>query len=110
MPEPHLSQMFLDALRPRVHHMLAELRSLVECESPSLEKAPADRCCSLLAEKWRKRGTRVERLAQKHRGDHLRVTWVPPYTRADRRTAGQLTVLGHYDTVYASGSLAKMPF
>src|SRR5215470_18313658 len=106
MPEPHLSQMFLDALRPRVHHMLAELRSLVECESPSLEKAPADRCCSLLAEKWRKRGTRVERFAQKHRGDHLRITWQPKGVR----TKGQLMVLGHYDTVYASGTLATMPF
>jgi len=110
MPEPYLSQMFHDFLRPRTSEMLADLRDLVECESPSLEKAPADRCCGLLAAKWHKRGVRVERLAQKHRGDHLRVTWVPPYTRADRRTAGQLTVLGHYDTVYASGSLAKMPF
>src|SRR5215470_4750346 len=106
MPEPHLSQMFLDALRPRVHHMLAELRSLVECESPSLEKAPADRCCSLLAEKWRRRGARVERFAQKHRGDHLRVTWQPN----GQRKSGQLMVLGHYDTVYGTGTLAKMPF
>src|SRR6202023_1672513 len=71
-----------------------------------LEKAPADRCCDLLAGKWRKRGTDVERLAQKHRGDHLRVTWQP----AGTRTRGQLMVLGHYDTVYASGTLAKMPF
>jgi glutamate carboxypeptidase len=106
MPESHLSQMFLRALRPRTGEMLAELRSLVECESPSLEKAPADRCCLLLAAKWRQRGTRVERLAQKHRGDHLRVTWQPAGVRA----RGQLMVLGHYDTVYASGALAKMPF
>ena len=86
--------------------MLAELRDLVTCESPSLEKTPADRCCTLLAAKWRQRGARVERLAQKQRGDHLRVTWSPTAGRAQ----GQLMVLGHYDTVYASGTLSKMPF
>jgi len=106
MPEPNLSQMFLRALRPRVSEMLAELRSLVECESPSLEKGPADRCCTLLASKWHRRGARIERIAQKHRGDHLRITWQPSGARAK----GQLMVLGHYDTVYGSGTLAKMPF
>jgi hypothetical protein len=74
MPELHLPQQLARILRPRIHEMVAELRDLVECESPSLEKFPADRCCTVLADKWRKRGVRVERLAQKHRGDHLRVT------------------------------------
>ena len=106
MPELHLSQLFLAALRPRVREMLAELRSLVECESPSLEKAPADRCCTLLAAMWRKRGARVERIAQKYRGDHLRISWQP----SGPKPKAQLMVLGHYDTVYARGTLAKMPF
>src|SRR5258708_25272946 len=78
----------------------------VRAEPRSLEKPPADRCCAIIAKESRKRGARVERLAQKHRGDHLRITWQPQTSRA----AGQLLVLGHYDTVYASGTLAKMPF
>jgi glutamate carboxypeptidase len=86
--------------------MLASLRRLVLAESPSLEKAVADRCCSLLATEWSKRGARIERLAQKHRGDHLRITWWPEKSRP----VGQLLVLGHYDTVYSSGTLRKMPF
>jgi glutamate carboxypeptidase len=86
--------------------MLATLKTLVLAESPSLEKAPADRCCDLLAAEWRKRGARVERIAQKHHGDQLRITWWPQKSRP----AGQLLVLGHYDTVYASGTLRKMPF
>lgn len=86
--------------------MLATLRRLVLAESPSLEKAAADRCCTLLAAEWRKRGARVERLAQKHRGDHLRITWWP----GKSRSAGQLLTLGHYDTVYSTGTLRKMPF
>jgi glutamate carboxypeptidase len=86
--------------------MLSVLRTFVRAESPSLEKAPADRCCAIVAAEWRKRGARVERLPQKHRGDHLRISWPPQNSRA----TGQLLVLGHYDTVYATGALAKMPF
>ena len=96
----------LRILTPRLPHMLTALRTFVLAESPSLEKAPADRCCAIVAAAWRKRGARVERLPQKHRGDHLRITWQPQKSR----TAGQLLVLGHYDTVYATGALAKMPF
>src|SRR5260221_11053525 len=76
-------------------------------ESPSLEKSPADRCCGIIAEEWRKHGTRVQRIAQKHRGDHLRI---PRQPHSSRRHGGQLLVLGHFDTVYATGTLAKMPF
>jgi glutamate carboxypeptidase len=86
--------------------MLSVLRTFVLAESPSLEKAPADRCCAIVTAEWRKHGARVERLAQKHRGDHLRIVWQPQKSR----TAGQLLVLGHYDTVYPTGTLAKMPF
>src|SRR5882762_5218773 len=96
----------LRILTPRLPKMLSALRNFVLAESPSLEKAPADRCCAIVAAAWRKRGARVERLPQKHRGDHLRITWQPQKSR----TAGQLLVLGHYDTVYATGTLAKMPF
>jgi glutamate carboxypeptidase len=96
----------LQSLITRQPEMLPTLRRLVLAESPSLEKAAADRCCGLLAAEWRKRSARVERLAQKYRGDHLRVTWWP----GKSRPTGQLLVLGHYDTVYATGTLRKMPF
>jgi glutamate carboxypeptidase len=101
-----LPQKLLRLLSPRLPQMLATLRQFVLAESPSLEKKPADRCCRLISSEWSKRGTRVERLAQEHRGDHLRVTWLPRTSRPQ----GQLLVLGHYDTVYATGTLAKMPF
>jgi glutamate carboxypeptidase len=106
MPEPNLARKLLQILTPRLRAMLGTLRNLVLTESPSLEKAAADRCCRLIAAEWRRRGARVERIAQKHRGDHLRVTWWPQ----ESRPQGQLLVLGHYDTVYATGSLTKMPF
>src|SRR6266478_4031002 len=106
MPEANSPAALLRLLKPRLPQMLSVLRTFVLAESPSLEKSPADRCCGIVAAKFRKQGARVERLAQKHRGDHLRITWQPRKSRA----AGQFLVLGHYDTVYAVGTLAKMPF
>jgi glutamate carboxypeptidase len=106
MPESHLTKEFLRLLKPRLRQMLATLRRFVEAESPSLDKAAADNCCGVIAEEWRKPGLRVERIAQKHRGDHLRIAYWPNKTRP----TGQLLVLGHYDTVYSCGTLRKMPF
>ena len=106
MHESHPSKTVLKILTPRLPEMLSILRHFVSVESPSLEKAAADRCARIIAAEWRKRGVRVESIAQKHRGDHLQITWWP----RKKRPAGQLLVLGHYDTVYATGTLAKMPF
>jgi len=106
MPSSVHPREFLRVLKPALPKMLAMLRRFVEAESPGLEKAAADRCCGLIAQEWAALGARVERIAQKHRGDHLRIT----YWREKSRPAGQLLVLGHYDTVYSNGTLAKMPF
>src|SRR6202049_5187471 len=106
MRESPLPKLLLQALRPRLPQMLATLRKFVLAESPSLEKFPADHCCGIVAGEWSKRNVRVERVRQMQRGDHLRISWAPPTARA----SGQLLVLGHYDTVYSSGTLAKMPF
>ena len=106
MRESPLPKVLSQLLTPRLPQMLATLRTFVLAESPSLEKFPADHCCGIVAGQWRKRDVRVERLPQKNRGDHLRITWAPQTARA----SGQLLVLGHYDTVYASGSLATMPY
>jgi glutamate carboxypeptidase len=97
---------FSRLLKRRLPEMLTLLQRLVTAESPSLEKLPTDLCCNLLAGEWQKCGARVERIAQKHRGDQLRVTWWPH----NGKPAGQLLVLGHYDTVYSSRTLDKMPF
>jgi glutamate carboxypeptidase len=106
MPDINYPKEFLRHLKNRLPEMLSTVHRLVLAESPSLEKAPADRCCDILAAEWRKRGASVERIMQKLRGDQLRITWRPKKSRP----AGQFLVLGHYDTVYATGSLAKMPF
>src|ERR1700676_1782615 len=102
------AQSILQYLRPRLAGMVDTLREFTVHESPSLEKKPTDRCCKLIANEWRKRGAAVEILPHKLRGDHLRITWTPGGN--SRRGRSQLLVLGHYDTVYPSGTLTKMPF
>jgi glutamate carboxypeptidase len=86
--------------------MLKTLETFVSSESPSTDKAAADRCARLIAGIWKKRGLEVELLEQRRRGAHLRIT----YARRHRAERGQLLVLGHYDTVYALGTLGSMPF
>jgi len=106
MSDSPLPKKFLRLLQPRLPQMLATLRRFVTAESPSLEKAAADRCGGVIAEEWSKHGARVERIARKERGDILRITHAP----GKSRPSGQLLVLGHYDTVYSTGTIARMPF
>jgi glutamate carboxypeptidase len=106
MPSAVLPQKIKHFLQPQLPQMIATLRRFVIAESPSLEKPHADRCYEVIAAEWQNHGLQVQRIAQKHRGDYLRI--VSPLTSS--RTKGQLLVLGHYDTVYASGTLKKMPF
>src|SRR6202171_2316329 len=99
MPDSHLPKNLLRLLKPRLPQMLATLRRFVTAESPSLEKAAADRCCGVIAEEWNRHGVRVERIAQKHRGDVIRIT----HAAGKYRPSSQLLVLGHYETVYSPG-------
>lgn len=106
MADSPLPLELLRVLKPQLPEMLRVLRRFVTSESPSLEKTATDRCCTVVAEEWRKNGAHVERIPQKRRGDHLRITFASDHSRP----SGQLLVLGHYDTVYSTGTLKEMPF
>src|ERR1700756_789273 len=103
--------------RARESAMVRLLRRFVRCESPSCDKAAVDRFGAVVAREWRRRGAEVKILRQRVRGNHLRVEMAAEARRdfgrrdgsADR-DYGQILVLGHLDTVYAIGTLAKMPF
>ena len=96
----------LAALRAREGEMVKLLRAFVECESPSHEKAQVDRFGGMVLEEWRKRGARVSTITQGERGNHVRAEIGTRSSRSDR----QLLVLGHLDTVYPVGTLAKTPW
>jgi glutamate carboxypeptidase len=96
----------LEWLRTREAAMTQLLGEFVRAESPSLEKAAVDGFGEIVAQEWRRRGVNVTILPQRERGDHLRAEWNPRGNRAK----GQILVLGHLDTVYEAGTLARMPF
>jgi glutamate carboxypeptidase len=96
----------LEWLQPREAAMMSLLGQFVRAESPSLDKAAVDCFGKIVAEEWRRRGATVTLLRQRKRGDHLRAEWNP----RGSQSKGQILVLGHLDTVYGLGSLARMPF
>jgi glutamate carboxypeptidase len=99
-------QNLLSILRGREEHMLRLLKLFVECESPSYDKPAVDRMGRMVASEWRRRVARVSVLKQVNRGNHVCAElWT-----GGGQPAGQILVLGHLDTVYPLGSLAKMPF
>jgi len=85
--------------------MVRLLARFVRCESPTGDKVSVDQMARIVAREWRRRGAKVEVLRQKLRGDHVRAElWLGP-----GRPSGQILILGHIDTVYPLGTLAKMP-
>jgi len=82
--------------------MLATLERLVTIESPSTVKAAVDRCSAVAAGEFDKLGGRIAWHRSPEFGDHLQADFGP-------RGRGIL-LLGHLDTVWELGTLARMPF
>lgn len=89
---------------PALDDLLADLRELVECESPSGDLAAVERSADLVARLGTERlGLAPERIVVDG-VNHLR--W-----RLGSPTApGRVLVLAHHDTVWPLGTLAKAPF
>ncbi len=85
--------------------LIAFLRELVECESPSDDRAAITRFTDLFADRVSSLG-RIKLHKGGEYGPHLQCEFVLP----GKRKQGQILVLGHSDTVYPMGTLAKMPF
>ena len=83
--------------------MLAALERLVSAESPSLDKARCDACADDVAELFRQRtGVAAIRHRRPDRGDHLEIRV--------GKGAQPIVLLCHHDTVWAEGTLTRMPF
>jgi len=94
----------VSSLRQRRDAMVETLRQMVELESPSDNKAAVDRLGEFLAEQFAAAGGRPKFHRQSERGNHLQVD----FPGADGRRPVML--LGHFDTVWAIGTLSKMPW
>ena len=88
--------------------MLSLLRKMVEIESPSDDKAAVDRMGEFLAEAFERLGGQVTFYPQETAGNHLKVDFAGG--PSDRATGKPVLLLGHFDTVWPLGTLAKMPF
>ncbi len=96
----------LAGARRQERSLIRLTRELVECESPSDQKAAVDRCAALLADRCAAIGGKTKLHRQKQFGDLLEVRFRPPA----RARQGRILLLGHLDTVWPLGSLSAMPW
>ncbi|MFN3326271.1 MAG: M20 family metallopeptidase [Bryobacteraceae bacterium] len=95
----------LSHVRSRQRELVAFLRELVECESPSDDPSAVNRFGDLFA-------ARIGDIAKVRRarggafGDHLLCEFALP----GAKKSGQILALGHSDTVWPMGTLRQMPF
>jgi glutamate carboxypeptidase len=110
MPNAYLPM--VAASEPR---LLRRLRELVEIESPSHDKAAVDRAGALVAGWAEELGGQVKRHKQRHFGDVLELRFGASKTQVSRArpwapAPGRVLLLGHLDTVWPLGTLARMPW
>lgn len=89
------------ACAARATWLVETTAALARIESPSGDPAALGRCADAIAALLEDGGGRVERLAAPGVGEHLRAT----IGTGDR----QILLLGHFDTVWPSGTIDRMP-
>ena len=97
------SQSALTFCQQHQDEMLAMLQRMVEIESPSDDKAAVDRMGAFLAHEFERLGGQVTFFPQKEAGNHLKAEF-------PGASGKPILLLGHFDTVWSMGTLAKMPF
>lgn len=97
----------LQEARTRQKSLVSLLQALVELESPSDDKSAVDRCVEFAAQAVAALGARIRRHRSRVAGDILEARFDLP---AGRSSAKPVLLLGHLDTVWPLGTLARMPF
>jgi glutamate carboxypeptidase len=92
---------FLDYALANHDWLLEFIEALVAIESPSDDPAAVNRCGRELASRLEAIGGTVTPIPSTAAGDHLRAS----FGSGDR----QVLLLGHFDTVWPVGQLARMP-
>jgi glutamate carboxypeptidase len=87
----------------RRERLVADIRELVEVESPSDNKAAVDRVGEMIATKFAAIAGVVRFHPARDFGNHLEVAF------SGNLPGKPVLLLGHYDTVYPTGTLASMP-
>lgn len=92
---------FLACCESRRGWLVETIEALARLESPTTDKSAVDRCGAEIARRLAQMGGRVRHLAQPAAGDHLCAEFGSGHD--------QLLLLGHFDTVWPVGQLARMP-
>ena len=92
---------YLDYCLANQAWLLDFIEALVAIESPSDDPSAVNRCGAELAARLSGIGGAVSTIASTTAGDHLRVSF--------GEGSSQLLLLGHFDTVWPVGQLARMP-
>ena len=87
--------------RSEQKQIIALIRQLVECESPSDDAVALDRFVALMSDVV----ASTARI-QTFKGGHMRCEFHLP----GKKKSGQILALGHSDTVWPMGTLSSMPF
>jgi glutamate carboxypeptidase len=95
---------YLTCAQSKQNCIIKLVRKLAECESPSESPESINRFAELVREMI-SGVAKVRTVAAKGYGNHLRAEFILP----GRKKSGQLLVLGHSDTVWPLGTLARMP-
>ena len=88
--------------------MVALLRELVDIDSGSYNKPGIDAVGAAVERFLAGQGVAVERLAQARHGDCLRAT--PSWDGPAGNGGGTILLMGHRDTVFPDGEVARRPF
>jgi glutamate carboxypeptidase len=96
-----VTRQFLDYCLANHDWLLELIEALVEIESPSDDPGAVNRCGAELSKRLEGIGARVTRISSSSAGDHLRASF--------GSGSRQILMLGHFDTVWPIGQLAKMP-
>ena len=79
------------------------LESMVNMESPSTDKMLVDRFARFVGSRFESLGGELDFVPAERFGDHLRVKF-------SGQSANRILLLGHTDTVFPAGEVAKRPF
>ncbi|MBS7699862.1 MULTISPECIES: M20 family metallopeptidase [unclassified Chelatococcus] len=94
------------AVTAREEAMQAFLRHIVDMDSPTEDKRLSDAVGAVLEAKAQSLGMHVTRDPQAYFGDNLVCRAIPTH----KSNAPRVLLVGHFDTVYAAGTVAERPY
>src|SRR5687768_13721450 len=86
------------------------LKTFVETESPSHDKAAVDRVGAIVAEEARKLGAQVEIIQNDETGNHVLAHFALSGAVGEVEAHPPILILCHMDTVFPLGTIQKTPF